>query len=71
MKAKVLWWKYGDGSGMGIERVYINSDQRSADDYDLAQNDSQRFWQLDEVPLFIESRKRKNGLSKKVHSQQD
>jgi CTP:phosphocholine cytidylyltransferase-like protein len=43
--AKVLWWKYCDGSAVNVVRVYID-DKRANDDYELAKLDETREWYL-------------------------
>jgi hypothetical protein len=51
-KAWVLWWRYGDGSGSGIERVYDN-ETRANEDYALASKTQDVLeWHLDQVPFF-------------------
>lgn len=50
--ALVLWWKYSDGSGMGVERVYVGDSKRAQEDLDLASRDCAREWKITEVGLF-------------------
>ena len=48
---KVLWWKYLDGSGMGIARAYLEP-ERAAEDLALLQDSATaKQWQLSEVEL--------------------
>jgi hypothetical protein len=52
-EAFVLWWKYSDGSGMGVLRVYLD-EERANSDFDLVQGadkGTKEFF-IDEVPLF-------------------
>jgi len=47
----VLWWRYSDGSGCEITRVYLHPD-RAAEDYKLiTDHDHSRTWHITEVPL--------------------
>ena len=51
-KAWVLWWRYCDGSGSGIERVYDN-EIRANEDYALASKTQDVLeWHLDQAPFF-------------------
>ena len=59
MKCWVLWWKYGDGSGQGLERVYLanpdeveEAEKRARLDLELVQKTaSDMNWHLTEVPV--------------------
>lgn len=49
----VLWWRYSDGSGAGVYRVYL-TEVRARQDFDLiGETDSAREWLLDPVELFV------------------
>ncbi len=47
----VLWWRYSDGSGQGLERAYCNED-RAKQDLELAAGDSIKEWKLDAVNIY-------------------
>ncbi len=49
--AWVLWWKYLDGSGEEIIRVYAADGVRAHQDFELVKEDTVRAWKLDEVPF--------------------
>jgi len=46
----VLFWRYTDGSGMDIVRIYTNKD-RAEEDFELVQDDTCKKYQLKEVPI--------------------
>ena len=51
--AYVLWWRYSDGSGSGVERAYTD-ETRAQQDFELLtlKAESIKKWSLDTVDLF-------------------
>lgn len=48
----MLWWRYSDGSGSGVYRVYL-TEARARQDFDLiGETYSSREWLLDAVEFF-------------------
>lgn len=50
-KVWVLWWRWYDGSGMGVLRAYTD-EQRAKADLDLVKTDAIRDYVLEAVPLY-------------------
>lgn len=46
----VLWWKYSDGSGMGVERVY-SSESRAKADLALLTEHSNVTWEITQIRI--------------------
>ncbi len=64
MKAKVLFWKYNDQAGSGIERIYMPENFEQAEkDLILLQDHSAKIWGLADTEIYGEQ---KSVLDKKI-----
>jgi hypothetical protein len=52
MRVKVLWWQFKDGSGAGVERVYIDNDDQAKGDLEMLMMHSTANWFLDDISVF-------------------
>lgn len=69
MKAKVLHWKYKDGSDSGIERIYFESHFEQAEiDLKMLQQHSDKKWMLENVSVYGNNNNNSNDVSKENNS---
>ena len=45
----ILWWKYGDNSGIGIQRAYTNKERAESDLKLVLKSEDGKEWTLTEL----------------------